>query len=72
MLSPSVTEKPKFIKSGKKVNNPKIKIFGNKNKYGRLFVPLNRWAVSIGHPIVDINLGIKPITSLDSKKPIKR
>ena len=27
-----VTEKPKFIKRGRKVNKPKINIFGNKNK----------------------------------------
>ena len=34
MLSPSVTEKPKFIKSGKKVNNPKIKIVAISKEHG--------------------------------------
>jgi hypothetical protein len=41
MLVPSVTEKPKFINNGRKVNRPNIRIFGNKNKYGSDLVPNN-------------------------------
>jgi hypothetical protein len=32
MLVPSVTEKPKFINSGRNVKSPNIRILGNKNK----------------------------------------
>ena len=72
MLSPSVTEKPKFIKSGKKVKRPKINMLGNKNRYGKLFVPLSLCANSIGHPITDISLEICPMTPLDNKNPINK
>jgi hypothetical protein len=72
ILSPSVTENPKFIKSGKKVKRPKINMLGNKNKYGKLFVPLSLCANSIGHPITDISLEIFPMTPLDSKNPINK
>ena len=47
-------------------------MLGNKNKYGKLFVPLSLCANSIGHPITDISLEIFPMTPLDSKNPINK
>ena len=47
-------------------------MLGNKNKYGKLFVPLSLCANSIGHPITDMSLEILPMTPLDSKNPINK
>ena len=65
-------EKPNFVNDGMKGEKPKINKFGNKNKYGKTFVPATFCESSIGHPAMAITLGVSPATSLDKREPIRR